>query len=71
MNKNRIGWTRAWIFACLFFAAAWPLALRAQTVVEAVSSSMQGGAEVVRIDFSQPLTAIPPGFAIQAPARIV
>ncbi|MCM2251530.1 MAG: type IV pilus secretin PilQ [Ramlibacter sp.] len=59
------------MFACLFFAAAWPLALRAQTVVEAVSSSMQGGAEVVRIDFSQPLTAIPPGFAIQAPARIV
>ena len=43
---------------------------RAQTVVESVSSSLQGGVEVVRIDFSQPLAAVPAGFAIQAPARI-
>ncbi|HXD39745.1 MAG TPA: type IV pilus secretin PilQ [Ramlibacter sp.] len=54
----------------MFLAAVFPLAVRAQTVVEAVSSSIQGGVEVVRIDFSQPLTAIPAGFAIQAPARI-
>jgi type IV pilus assembly protein PilQ len=40
------------------------------TVVESVSSSLQGGAEVVRIDFSQPSTAVPAGFAIQSPARI-
>ena len=38
--------------------------------VEAVSSSSQGGAEVVRIDFSQPLSAVPKGFTIQSPARI-
>jgi type IV pilus assembly protein PilQ len=50
--------------------AIWPFALRAQTVVESVTSSIQGGVEVVRIDFSQPLQAIPAGFAIQAPARI-
>jgi type IV pilus assembly protein PilQ len=70
VNTNQISWRRAWAFACLFFAAAWPFAAQAQTVVESVTSSLQGGVEVVRIDFSQPLTAIPAGFAIQAPARI-
>jgi type IV pilus assembly protein PilQ len=38
--------------------------------VQSVTGSIQGGAEVVRIDFAQPLTAVPAGFAIQAPARI-
>src|SRR6185369_7689305 len=71
VSNNQISWRRAWAFACLFLAAVLPLAARAQTVVEAVSSSIQGGAEVVRIDFSQPLTGVPAGFAIQAPARVV
>jgi type IV pilus assembly protein PilQ len=70
MNKNQITWRRAWAFAVLFLAAGWSFQSRAQTVVEAVSSSIQGGIEVVRIDFSQPLAAVPAGFAIQAPARI-
>ncbi|HEY8048612.1 MAG TPA: AMIN domain-containing protein, partial [Ramlibacter sp.] len=43
---------------------------RAQNAVEAVTGSIQGGTEVVRIDFTQPLTAVPAGFAIQAPARV-
>ncbi len=47
-----------------------PLLARAQTTVENVSASIQGGAEVLRIDFSQPLAAVPAGFSIQAPARI-
>ncbi|HCY15756.1 MAG: secretin [Curvibacter sp. GWA2_64_110] len=42
----------------------------AQTAIESVSGSLQGGAEVVRIDLSQALTAVPAGFAIQSPARI-
>ena len=45
-------------------AAQGPLA------IESVSSSIQGGVEVVRIDFSQPLAALPRGFTIQSPARI-
>jgi type IV pilus assembly protein PilQ len=40
------------------------------TVVESVTGSVQGGTEVVRIDFSQPLAAVPAGFTIQTPARI-
>lgn len=53
---------------------AWLLSLalgaQAQTAIEAVSGSIQSGVEVVRIDLSQPLTAIPTGFSIQSPARI-
>ena len=43
---------------------------QAQTTIEAVSGSVQGGVEFVRIDLSQPLTAVPTGFSIQSPARI-
>jgi type IV pilus assembly protein PilQ len=46
------------------------LAARAQSAIEAVSGSIQGGTEVVRIDLSQPLPALPTGFSIQSPARI-
>ena len=42
----------------------------AQTAIESVSGSMQGGSEVIRIDLSQPLRAVPSGFSIQSPARI-
>ncbi len=42
----------------------------AQTAIEAVSGSVQGGSEVIRIDLSQALQAVPTGFTIQAPARI-
>nr|WP_236599118.1 type IV pilus secretin PilQ [Ramlibacter monticola] len=50
-------------------SACWGVA-QAAPVVENVRGSMQGGAEVVRIDFSEPLTSVPTGFAIQSPARI-
>jgi type IV pilus assembly protein PilQ len=70
MKKNLITWRSAWRFACFLLAAGLSMGASAQTAVEAVSGSIQGGVEVVRIDFSQPLTAVPAGFAIQAPARI-
>src|SRR5687768_1759292 len=70
MNKSWMTWRRACAIAGVVLAAGWSFAARAQTAIEGVSSSMQGGVEVVRIDFSEPLTAVPAGFAIQAPARI-
>ena len=71
MNNNQISWRRAWRVAVgLLVALAGRLRRRPQNVVESVTSSIQGGVEVVRIDFSQPLAAVPAGFAIQAPARI-
>ena len=42
----------------------------AQTAIESVSGSVQGGSEIIRIDLSQALSAIPSGFTIQSPARI-
>ena len=38
--------------------------------IQSVSGSIQGGVEVIRIDLTEPLLAIPSGFSIQAPARI-
>ena len=70
MKKNRITWRGAWAFAAVFVAAGWSFAAAAEPVIEAVSSSSQGGVEVVRVDFSEPLAAVPAGFAIQAPARV-
>jgi type IV pilus assembly protein PilQ len=51
-------------------AAVLSLASFAQTAIESVSGSMQGGNEVIRIDLSQALSAVPTGFSIQSPARI-
>ena len=45
-------------------------AAQAQNAIESVTTSMQSGAEVVRIDFTQALSTPPAGFAIQTPARI-
>jgi type IV pilus assembly protein PilQ len=56
-----------------FFAMALTLAslaVQAQSAIEAVTGSMQGGSEVIKIDLSQPLAALPTGFSIQSPARI-
>ena len=46
------------------------LSAHAQNAIEAVSGSIQGGVEVVRVDLAQALTAVPAGFSIQVPARI-
>ena len=54
-----------WLSFALFAVSA-----QAQTTIEAVSGSVQGGVEFVRIDLSQPLSAVPTGFSIQSPARI-
>ena len=72
MNINNSGlgfymWRRFVIAWALMVLA--PLAW-AQTAIEAVTGSMQGGAEYVRIDLSNALDAVPTGFTIQAPARI-
>lgn len=63
-------WRRLLAFFGPLLASGIFCSAQAQTTVEAVSSSIQGGVEVVRVDFSQPLTAVPAGFAIQSPARI-
>ena len=51
-------------------AGAMPLLAHAENSIQAVSGSVQGGLEVIRIELAEPLTAVPAGFSIQSPARI-
>lgn len=43
----------------------------AQNAIESVTGSTQSGVEVIKIGFSQAISTLPTGFAIQSPARIV
>lgn len=58
--------------ACVLALLMLPLAATAQpaNTIQAVTGSVQGGTEVIRIDLAEPLTAVPTGFSIQTPARI-
>ncbi len=55
----------AFVGACALSAPA-----QAQNSIQAVTGSLQGGSEVIRIDLAEPLAAVPTGFSIQTPARI-
>jgi type IV pilus assembly protein PilQ len=71
MNKqNMTAWQLLRRIAAGVSLAAACAAAHAQVTIEAVTGSMQGGSEIIRIDLSQAPTALPAGFAIQAPARI-
>jgi len=43
---------------------------QAQNAIQSVTGGLQGGVEVLRIETTEPLTAVPTGFTVQAPARI-
>jgi len=60
---------RAWGMALALLALT-PLGAWAQVLIQSVSSSQQAGADVVRIELSEPLTALPAGFVVQAPPRV-
>ncbi|RVU47422.1 type IV pilus secretin PilQ [Rubrivivax rivuli] len=47
-----------------------PLSSWAQNAIQSITSSQQAGTEVVRVELSEPLTAVPNGFSVQAPPRI-
>ncbi len=54
----------------LVWLAGAALAVQAQNAIRSITSSQQAGAEVVRIELSEPLAAVPPGFVVQTPPRI-
>mgnify|MGYP006150984155 FL=1 len=56
--------------AVIVLGAAMTTVAMAEVAIQAVTSSMQAGSEVVRIELTEPLTAVPTGFSIQSPARI-
>ena len=55
------------VVACMAFTTVWA---QAQNAIQSLTGGVQGGVEVIRINLAQPLTAVPTGFTIQAPARI-
>jgi type IV pilus assembly protein PilQ len=58
-------WLLGFAFALLAAPAAW-----GQTQIRAINTSQQAGVDVVRIELSEPLAALPSGFTIQTPPRI-
>lgn len=42
----------------------------AEQSIRSVTGSLQGGAEVLRVELAEPLASVPTGFATQTPARI-
>ena len=63
-------------FAALAQGAAAPAAAAAgtsipgTTTIQSITSTQQAGAEVVRIELSAPLAAVPTGFVVQTPPRV-
>ncbi len=51
-------------------ALASPIAAWAQNTIQSITSTQQAGTEVVRIELSEALPAVPTGFSIQQPPRI-
>jgi len=63
---------RSWTVGGLLLALglATPGLTWAQNLIRAISSNQQANGEVIRVELSEPLTAAPAGFAIQAPPRV-
>jgi type IV pilus assembly protein PilQ len=67
-KRMTIKW-RAW-GAVAALVAAMPCGAWAQSVIKSITSSQQAGSDVVRVELSEPLKAVPAGFTVQAPPRI-
>jgi type IV pilus assembly protein PilQ len=55
------------VATCLVLISGWA---HAQNTIQSLTGGLQGGTEVIRIDTSEALAAVPSGFTIQSPARI-
>lgn len=60
---------RSWMLGVAFALLGAPVAW-AQTQIRAINTSQQAGVDVVRIELSEPLPAVPTGFTVQTPPRI-
>jgi type IV pilus assembly protein PilQ len=67
-NPQRSKSVLYWLACVVLFGVS--SASSAQNALTNLSTTLQGGAALVRIEFAQPLQAIPTGFTIQTPARI-
>ncbi|MDT7837572.1 type IV pilus secretin PilQ [Aquabacterium sp. OR-4] len=73
MQENTMRKWRARLAARLLasgLALAAPLMAMAENSIRSITSTQQAGTDVVRIELAEPLTAVPSGFAVQAPPRV-
>lgn len=61
------GVVRGGLFVLLAVSSVWA---QAQNAIKSLTGSVQGGAEIIRIETQEPLGAVPAGFTVQSPARI-
>ena len=67
-EKPMASWRSRFFVLALMSGAAFPA--WSQVSIQSINSSQQAGAEVIRIELSEPLAALPAGFTVQAPPRI-
>jgi type IV pilus assembly protein PilQ len=68
-NRTMRSWT-AGAALVMALGMAYPMASWAEPRITSVTGSQQGGTDVVRVELSEPLTAVPAGFVVQAPPRV-
>lgn len=67
-NLNMSKWRSRALAAALWIGV--PVAALAQNTIQSINTTQQGSSEVIRIELSEALSAVPAGFAIQTPPRI-
>ena len=67
-EKPMTSWRSRFLALAILAGSAFPAF--AQNTIQSINSSQQAGSEVIRIEMTEPLAAIPAGFTVQAPPRI-
>ena len=68
-NRYMRSWT-AGAALVLALGLALPMSSWAEPKIKSVTGLQQGGTDVVRVELSEALSAVPAGFAVQAPPRV-
>jgi type IV pilus assembly protein PilQ len=61
-------WRARMMALAMFLGASMPAL--AQNAIQSINSTQQGGVEIIRIELSEPLAAVPNGFSVQTPPRV-
>lgn len=67
-KKMQRFWGARIVALALFMVTALPAL--AQNAIQSITSSQQAGMEVIRVELTEPLAAVPNGFTIQTPPRV-
>ncbi len=68
-EKPMTSWRSRFLALAVLAGSAVP-AFAQNNAIQSINSSQQAGSEVIRIEMTEPLAAIPAGFTVQAPPRI-